>query len=89
MYAILLEEPASFVFGVGELFCPEDDGNRFSQNAGTSLPVCSMWHRITEVGTLKYYYENVRVYVFRTVLLELKVCYSNSCCVFFHYPVIF
>ena len=37
----------------------------------------------------KYCYEDVRVHVFPTMLLELKVCYVDSRFVSVHYPVIF
>ena len=62
----------------------------FLQNSGPSLPDSSMWHHITVASTLnKYRYADVRVHVFPTVLLELKVCYVDSFFVFVHYSVIF
>jgi len=90
MCAIFLEEPAAFIFRVGKLFCPGDGGNMFLQNNGPSLPDNSMWHHITVVSTLdKYRYEDVRVRVFPTRLLDLKDCYVDSCFMSVHYPVIF
>jgi len=85
-----LEEPAALIFRVGKLLCLEVGGNLFLQNNGPSLPESSIWHHITLISTLnEHLYADVRVHVFPTMLLELKVCYVGSCFVFVHYPVIF